>query len=149
MARPRVDAALGELARRRADLSSAHFGLAYRPVAHAPSTEGAACSGAEADARLRRHRGRLAISAPKRQLRRAVDRNALKRVAREAWRLAQWPVEGRGARAEVLAMLKLRKSEPDWKTMGRAALKKLWRAELDLLISRLLRRLSTAGQDAR
>ena len=128
MARQRVDASLAALARRRADLSSAHFGLAFLMT--------------EADGSLapeRRAHGRLAMSVPKRQLKRAVDRNALRRVAREAWRLAPW--EGL-ARPQVL-MLKLRRSEPEWKAMGRAALKKAWRAELDELFSRLRRRVQS------
>lgn len=125
MGRQRVDAALGALARRRVDLSSAHFGLAFQQ-SEAPDDTGAV-------------RGcRFAISAPKRQLKRAVDRNALKRVAREAWRLAPWPETGR----PQVAMLKLRRSEPDWKTIGRPSLKKVWRAEIDELVVRLIRRLS-------
>ncbi len=85
------------------------------------------------------------MAVPKRQLKRAVDRNALRRVAREAWRLAPW---GDTVRPQVL-MVKLRRADPDWKTAGRAALKKAWRAELDELFSRLRRRLAaqtaTAG----
>lgn len=125
MGRQRVDATLGALARRRVDLSSAHFGLAFQQSETPDDT--AAVRGF-----------RFAISAPKRQLKRAVDRNALKRVAREAWRLAAWPETGR----PQVAMLKLRRSEPDWKTMGRPSLKKVWRAEIDELVVRLIRRLS-------
>ena len=130
MARPRVDAVLGALARRRADVSSAHFALACTSadvaLASRPDTPVSASSTAS------EAQQRFAISAPKRQLKRAVDRNALKRVAREAWRLAAWPA---GARPDA-AMLKLRRSEADWKTMGRAALKKVWRAEIDELVSK-------------
>ena len=131
MARQRVDATLGALARRRVDLSSAHFGLAYQ------MREEGGASPVDPAAASRPGRDRISISAPKRQLRRAVDRNALKRVAREAWRHAPWSACGR----PQVMMLKLRRSEPDWKTMGRPALKKAWRAEIDELLARLVRRL--------
>lgn len=119
MARQRGDATLAALARRRADLSSPHFGLAFQMP---QAGDASAC--------------RLAVSVPKRQLKRAVDRNALKRVAREAWRLAPW---GEAVRPQTV-MLKLRRAEPEWKTTGRSALKKAWRAELDELFLRLWRR---------
>lgn len=122
MARQRVDARLAVLARRRADLSSAHFGLAYL-VQDATDT---LASGE-----------RLAMSVPKRQLKRAVDRNQLKRIAREAWRLQAW---GDAPRPALVVMLKLRRTEADWKTSGRTALKKAWRAELDELFLRMRRR---------
>lgn len=127
MARQRVDATLGALARRRADLSSAHFGIAFQMIESLPdSGQGPA------------HGDRIAVSAPKRQLKRAVDRNALKRVAREAWRLAPWAASGR----PQVILLRLRRAEAEWKDMGRAALKKAWRAEIDELLRRLMRRLA-------
>ena len=146
MARQRTDATLAALARRRVDLSSAHFGLAFQMVeaggASATSSETcegeSACLASHAKAGgARRRASRLAVAVPKRQLKRAVDRNALKRVAREAWRLAPW---GERARPQVL-MLKLRRAEAEWKTAGRSALKKAWRDEIDQLFSRLRRRL--------
>lgn len=135
MARPRVDKTLGELARRRVDLSSTNFGLSFMPVLAedtAPDAVGVVASDAP----------RFAVSAPKRHLKRAVDRNTLKRVAREAWRLADWPI---GMRPRV-AMLKLRRADPAWKTMGKSAVKKGWRAEIDALLVRLIRRISTPRQ---
>lgn len=145
MARQRTDATLAALARRRVDLSSAHFGLAFQMLeaGGGVATPSEACelepscpaSRAQAGA-ARRRASRLAVAVPKRQLKRAVDRNALKRVAREAWRLAPW---GERARPQVL-MLKLRRAEAEWKTTGRSALKKAWRAEIDELFSRLRRR---------
>lgn len=87
----------------------------------------------------------LAISVPKRQLRRAVDRNMMKRVAREAWRLADWSSQ-QSCSPGLQAMLKLRRAEPEWKTMGRAALKKAWRLEIDALVVQLQRRLLTTGR---
>lgn len=139
MARPRIDAAIAALARRRADLASAHFGLAYSigntmpAAATARSPEGHAQPSAG-------FRPRLAISVPKRQLRRAVDRNMMKRVAREAWRLADW-AQARRCPSGLQAMLKLRRVEPEWKAMGRNTLKKAWRAEIDALLQQLHKRL--------
>ncbi len=122
MARQRGDPTLAALARRRADLSSTHFGLAFQMA-----------QAGEASA------GRLAVSVPKRQLKRAVDRNALKRVAREAWRLASW---GAAPRPQTV-LLRLRRAEPDWRASGRSALKKAWRVEIDELFLRLKRRASS------
>lgn len=144
MARQRTDATLAALARRRVDLSSAHFGLAFQmmeaggEVATASEALGRemVCPSHAQAGSARRRASRLAVAVPKRQLKRAVDRNALKRVAREAWRLAPW---GERARPQVL-MLKLRRAETEWKTTGRRALKKAWRAEIDELFSRLRRR---------
>lgn len=134
MARQRIDASLAALARRRADLSSAHFGLAFL------MTE----AGGVGTPAVHAH-GRLGMAVPKRQLKHAVDRNALRRVAREAWRLAPW---GDCARPRVV-LVKLRRAEPEWKTAGRAALKKAWRAELDELFSRLRRRLAAQAGSTR
>lgn len=144
MARPRVDKTLGELARRRVDLSSAHFGLAFMPLSQAaPGSDETPRSGQPRSGQPRPGQlaTRLAVSAPKRHLKRAVDRNALKRVAREAWRLADWPA---GCRPQV-AMLKLRRTDPEWKTMGKSAIKKGWRAEIDALLLRLARRIAASG----
>ena len=79
----------------------------------------------------------LGFAVPRRQLKRAVDRNALKRVAREAWRHARWE----GVERPAAAMLKLRRAEPSWESTPRGALKKAWRAELDELFARLVARL--------
>ena len=106
-----------ELARRRPFLTSPHFGLAIE----VPGPTGR----------------KLGLAVPKRLLRRAVDRNACKRVAREAWRLADW----QGAERPALALIKLRRSEPEWKTMSARALRKAWRAELDELLLRCVGRL--------
>jgi len=152
MVRHQADASFAALARRRADLTSAHFGLVYvmAPVHPEPKPRPQAA-------------GRLGFSVPKRQLSRAVDRNALKRVAREAWRLAPWPpalpAQGPGAGSPLdaspsaawplrphLAMLRLRRAEQQWKSMPRSAVRKAWRAELDELIARLTHRLSIAAR---
>lgn len=71
--------------------------------------------------------GVLFLAVPKRQLARAVDRNLVRRIAREAWRgagLAQRP---------IALLVKLRK-RPDWfATAGVRQRKRGLRAELDTL----------------
>jgi RNase P protein component len=121
MGRPRVDAEWVALARQRTDSTTEHFGVSMRRRAGTPAGP---C--------------RLGMSVPKRLLPLAVDRNALKRVAREAWRLAEWPAELRPERA----MIKLRRRDDRWRELPRGALKRLWRAELDRLIGRARSRLS-------
>ncbi len=111
MGRQRVDAALAALAKQRAESSTEHFGVAMSSCAD---------------------RTRLGLSVPKRLLPDAVDRNALKRVAREAWRLADWSP----AIKPAVAMIKLRRRRAEWLQMPRVALKRAWRTELDLLIRR-------------
>lgn len=105
---------------------SSHFGVV---CAAADSTVGA---------------GRLGFSVPKRLLPRAVDRNALKRVAREAWRLAPW----RDVPRPALAMIRLHRLDAGWKTLPGSTLKKVWRSELDLLVARLLRGTASAPRPA-
>ena len=51
--------------------------------------------------------GVLFLAVPKRQLARAVDRNLVRRIAREAWRAAGL------ARRPIAVLVKLRK-RPDW-----------------------------------
>ncbi len=121
MGRPRVDAEWVALAKQRTDSTTEHFGVSMR------RRVGASVSPC-----------RLGMSVPKRLLPRAVDRNALKRVAREAWRLADWPIHLRPERA----MIKLRRRDEGWRELPRGALKRLWRLELDRLIGRALSRLA-------
>ena len=118
MARQRVDPVFAALARRRPSVGSEHFGLSYQMTDPGEASP----------------KPRLGFSVPKRQLARAVDRNAVKRVAREAWRHAQWG----SIRAPGAAMLKLRRADAQWKSTPRGALKKAWRAELDELFRRLI-----------
>ena len=115
MGRQRVNAGLLALAKQRADSSTEHFGAAL-------------CRHAD--------RSRLGLSVPKRLLPDAVDRNTLKRVAREAWRLVEWPP----ARKPDLAMIKLRRRETHWLSMPRGQLKRAWRQEIELLIRRAVAR---------
>jgi len=125
LGRQSIDPVFASLARRRPDLSSAHFAVSYL------ATGDVEPSSAEPQAR-----GRLGFSVPKRLLARAVDRNALKRVAREAWRHARW----NGVACPGAAMIKLRRIDEAWRGAPRSALKKAWRGELDELIRRLAAR---------
>ncbi|MCO5099478.1 MAG: ribonuclease P protein component [Burkholderiaceae bacterium] len=73
-------------------------------------------------------RGRLIVAAPKRVLKRAVERNAMRRVAREAWRAAGLD------RRPVVGLLRVRAAfEPAAAEAGLPARKRLARAELDQL----------------
>lgn len=125
MPRTRVDAQFAALSRRRPDLVSEHFALALMMRAPLDAL----------------HRpARLGFAVPRRQLARAVDRNALKRVAREAWRHARWI----GARAPAVAIVKLRRADPAWKQATHRTLKRAWRAELDDLFARAAARTAAA-----
>jgi len=132
LGRPSVDPVFASLARRRPDLSSTHFGVSFVATGDAELPRSGPAS-----------LGKLGFSVPKRLLRRAVDRNALKRVAREAWRHARWNTVARPA-----AMIKLRRVDAQWKTASRSALKKAWRGELDELIRRLVSRLRADQRQA-
>lgn len=72
---------------------------------------------------------RLIVSAPKRVLRRAVERNAMRRVAREAWRASGLH------REDGFALLRIRAAIDVSATPGAGlpARKRLARAELDRL----------------
>ncbi len=115
MGRQRADPQLQALSRQRTLSTTEHFGVSL--IRHADAS-------------------RLGLSVPKRLLPRSVDRNALKRVAREAWRLQAWPEPGR----PDVAMIKLRSRSPQWPSMPRGALKRAWRTEIDTLIRRAIAR---------
>jgi RNase P protein component len=73
-------------------------------------------------------RGRLIVTAPKRVLKRAVERNAMRRVAREAWRAAGLD------RSSVVGLLRVRAAiVPPDAGAGLPARKRLAREELDRL----------------
>ena len=82
--------------------------------------------------------GVLFLSVPKRQLARAVDRNLVRRIAREAWRgagLAQRP---------IAVLVKLRR-RPEWfAAAGLRQKRRQLRVELDSLFAH--RSLRGAGQ---
>jgi ribonuclease P protein component len=175
MALQRVDPVFAALARRRPEVSSEHFAictLSEDEVERLQSLQGPG-SPCESDDHAAATRGlyghrpadphgtdhddksvRLGFSVPKRQLARAVDRNAVRRVAREAWRHAGWNSDrmssaaggqmarAAGGRGPAAAMIKLRRADPAWREIGRPALRKLWRKELDQLLARLVHRLN-------
>jgi hypothetical protein len=68
----------------------------------------------------------LWFAVPKKLLPRAVDRNAFRRVGREAWRQHAGP--------SMAGLLKLRAVNPLWKAQSLIARKKGWRAEIDALV---------------
>lgn len=73
-------------------------------------------------------RGRLIVTAPRRVLKRAVERNAMRRVAREAWRAAGLD------RSAVVGLLRVRAAiVPPEVAAGLPARKRLAREELDRL----------------
>ncbi len=73
-------------------------------------------------------RGRLIVAAPKRVLKRAVERNAMRRVAREAWRAAGLD------RSTVVGLLRVRAAVASAQSgTGLPARKRLAREELDRL----------------
>ncbi len=82
--------------------------------------------------------GVLFLSVPKRQLARAVDRNLVRRIAREAWR-------GAGvAHRPIAVMVKMRR-RPDWfAAAGVRQKRRQLRVELDMLFQH--RSLGGAGQ---
>lgn len=73
----------------------------------------------------------LIVSVPKRVLVRAVDRNMLKRIAREQWRAAS-RVSPRGP-----VLLRLKREPPGFREHGDRARKAAWRQELASLFSRI------------
>jgi hypothetical protein len=72
---------------------------------------------------------------PKKILPRAVDRNALRRVGKEAWRAAGVP-DG------FAAFLKLLRRNDQWKLASLQAKKRWWRAEIDGLLQDFLKQLA-------
>jgi len=91
--------------------------------------------------------GVLYLAVPKRQLRRAVDRNLVRRIAREAWRA------GGPARVPLALLIRLRRRPDDFASTGVRRRRKDLRAELDRLltapalmrVSDTLRRAGSAG----
>ncbi len=82
------------------------------------------------------------MAIPKRQLKRAVDRNTVRRVAREAWRAACAPVGSAepaapaGAAAVApSALLRLVSRPQGFALLAQGARKRLWRTELDHLMA--------------
>ncbi len=111
--------------RKRAKFISTHFVISIDKSSH--PTSAAANPGAASGVTL-------IMAIPKKVLRRAVDRNAVKRVVREAWRVAQpsGPIHGLG-RVHV----RLTGRPADFATLGRPGRKRLWRLEFDELLARM------------
>jgi hypothetical protein len=100
------------LLRTRPVASGRHFGVHVSPVADEAAHV----------------RGRLIVTAPKRVLKRAVERNAIRRVARESWRAAGLD------RSPVVGLLRVRAAfVPSAPGAGLPARKRLAREELDRL----------------
>jgi hypothetical protein len=106
-------------------LKSAHFVLSAFPAL--PQT----CPSKSVDAeRLPAKVNSLFKAIPKRLLKRAVDRNAVKRVCREAWRSAYGAASGEKSQAFEPKLLKL-VNRPNFDSTKQ--LKRLVRADLDVL----------------
>lgn len=71
----------------------------------------------------------LLMSVPRRLLKRAVDRNTVRRIAKESLRSARPQVNG------VALMVKLKRRPDEFETLTQRARKALWRAELDRLFA--------------
>lgn len=71
------------------------------------------------------------LAVPKRLLKRAVDRNGLRRVAKESWRAQVGTVKQPGY------LLRLTRRPDTLVQMSRKQRKRFWRAELDDLLGRL------------
>ena len=110
--------------RRGAPLRSEHFTLGLPPNAR---SEPGISQGIE-----------LLMAIPKRQLKRAVDRNTVRRIAREAWRAAMTPEAVRPAAGEQergSALLRLVTRPQGFAGLAHGARKRLWRSELDGLFA--------------
>ena len=70
------------------------------------------------------------MAVPKRLLKRAVDRNIVRRAARESWRLRR--IDGGVTRDS--ALLRLTKLPPDFLQTSRPQRKRRWRTEIDTLM---------------
>jgi len=110
--------AVQALLRQRPGVGSEHFKIHFRVLADPP--------------------GVLFMAIPKRLLARAVDRNAVRRVAREAWRAASL------AGAPVVAMLRMTASPP---VRGARHRKALVRKELDAAFRTLGKRVAGTPRD--
>ncbi len=90
------------------------------------------------------------MAIPKRQLKRAVDRNTVRRVAREAWRATALATAGsagadaatasgtESAPAPANALLRLVVRPQGFAALAQGARKRMWRTELDALFASAL-----------
>ena len=84
---------------------------------------------------------RFGFTASRRHARRAVDRNAAKRVLREAARRHMDELDAAADRRSVDIVLRLKAAVPDRAALARRAWKQALRAEADALLADLARRL--------
>ncbi len=84
---------------------------------------------------------RIQFAVPKKLLKRAVDRNAVRRVARESWRarFRQFNGVDRFMSKHHQIRIRLVARPPEFQALSRPARKRFWRTELDDLIARVLR----------
>lgn len=108
--------------RRRGPLASTHFMLSRRFPAPAGGARSAS-AGPAGDI--------LLMAIPKRLLKRAIDRNTLRRIAREAWRAGL-----NRSRPRSPALLRLVRRPVDFDGLTHRARKRLWREEIDELLAR-------------
>ena len=73
----------------------------------------------------------MTLAVAKRLLPRAVDRNTVRRIAREAYR--SWHRTQLGLPAVIF--IRLRRRSADWMTMPDGQKKRLWRSEIDSLLT--------------
>jgi RNase P protein component len=110
----------GERSARRPGLNSRHFSLTWRRNREGRRDDSAI------------HRApRLMLAVAKKLLPRAIDRNTVRRIAREAWRAAEPGHRDLSVFIRLLSVCDALKLLPD------AQRKRLLRAELDGLLSRL------------
>ena len=83
--------------------------------------------------------GLLLMAIPKRVLGRAVDRNQVRRIARESWRAV------RGPQCSQAILLRLKRRPQRFEGLPRGALKQLWRLEIDRLMQRWQQLADTHG----
>ena len=105
-----------------------HFAMHWKalPQAAAGDSPNDSAVGAASAARST---GVLFLAVPKRQLARAVDRNLVRRIAREAWRAA-------GLACRPIAVFVRLRKRPDWfAAAGVRQKRRLLRAELDGLFA--------------
>ncbi len=84
---------------------------------------------------------RFGFTASRRNARRAVDRNAVKRVLREAARCHIEELDAAAASRSVDIVLRLKSSVPDRSALALGAWKRVLRAEADALLAQLAQRL--------
>lgn len=84
---------------------------------------------------------RFGFTASRRNARRAVDRNAVKRVLREAARCHIEELDAAAANRSVDIVLRLKSSVPDRSALALGAWKRVLRAEADALLAQLAQRL--------